>query len=1108
MRPRQLRVVGACVLGGALLIAGACNVQSQPQGAPLPLVGHWKLDSAAGDTLLDSGPNKLNGKTGGAGVVEGQSGKALEFRDGNAARVGDNTLLRGGDKFTLSLWIKLNQKPTYDMGLIAKRDSNSSSPFILSLTKAGKLGFEGFDGSSWVGLWPEGGTVPVGEWAHVALSYQAGGEATLYLNGKRVASRKVERALAGNDQGMLIGKDAFRGSFSGAIDEVQIFAAALTSAQIAALAAGETLPTRAATTADFAAPMHVVELVLGRYDLPRANTEGLGRTRHTAERAPGPNAVDWPQMTWRDSKGQTQTVFQKGATQKIDAPLRDGDATRGFFQKPDDEAVLPGNHWFRPLQWLWGRRYVYSADRTARSLSDEFEIWTFPVKISGPIGSVVLKNDGKEIYNRSEKLESLTLLLPQNEAGKPYEISVNGAPFQKFDAGLAPVVPGDPKELPLAVSFSFAGGVTVKNLERPASFPYQNEWDATLAAMKNGAEQEKFARTPATPLSGFNRYLGLDVPRSPLEIYTVSLTHGMSGGHFMRSEHKPFADNAKTDAKARFEGGAEEYARFLKDTGYDLVYEMSGNGSFDAQGERSYETLARALRGQNIRLGITPNADWKRPFLAHPNLAFFALNLPDYRAPLYRDVQLLGQRMNALGNFEGISIGADNAAYESFWAWAPPEPGRPWGEAFVNFASEGKPTLQRPLSWPEPKSLGGDASVKDFQDYIARYNKGFEQYGYFDRALRAINPRLSATTGSFGSSPGVGGRGGYPWATIPAKNLFSGLSVMQAYDWNEVASSKPLHNVALLDRARSYYPDKELRALVDDFGLFFGREARQRAYALSLTRGIDTIGTQFLASPYNAKPHVYAEQKELYDFIKSRGGAWKNTRPDAQIGVLYVNEQALLRKPNQEGNPKDDVLLQGSHEGKTTEALIVAHAAGFPAKIVTPDELKRGLPASMKALLLVGLNREDASWNWSDGLGSRFEPFHRKRRENFARFAVGQPRRKRGNRPQNPRLHRAGRGHGGQRGQDAADFGTQWGKHRFAPKSDGERGRSGRQIGVANHLGDSAHDGRRAICHRRQLGLRKGPERQQSRQTAKRRVEMEHDTRHLRRQNRPENRAR
>jgi hypothetical protein len=61
-----------------------------------------------------------------------------------------------------------------------------------------------------------------------------------------------------------------------------------------------------------------------------------------------------------------------------------------------------------------------------------------------------------------------------------------------------------------------------------------------------------------------------------------------------------------------------------------------------------------------------------------------------------------------------------------------------------------------------------------------------------------------------------------------------------------------MHQVALIDRLRSYYPDKPAWCLIDDFHLLFGREARQRAYALALTRGIKAIGTTTLA---NAAQH-------------------------------------------------------------------------------------------------------------------------------------------------------------------------------------------------------------------------------------------------------------
>ncbi|MDQ3814922.1 MAG: type II secretion system F family protein, partial [Armatimonadota bacterium] len=297
-----------------------------------------------------------------------------------------------------------------------------------------------------------------------------------------------------------------------------------------------------------------------------------------------------------------------------------------------------------------------------------------------------------------------------------------------------------------------------------------------------------------------------------------------------------------------------------------------------------------------------------------------------------------------------------------------------------------------PLEMPAPKHLGGKATVKEFLDYVARYDETFKQYGYFARAVTEVNPSFVATTGSFGSSPGVGARGGWPWATIPGQPIYEGMPVQQAYDWNELPSSKPMHLAALIDRLRSYYPNKTTWALVDDFKLFFGREARQRAYALALTRGVQAIGTTFLAAPTGdeAKPQIIAEQKELFDWIHKYGGAYAMTEPLPSIGILYVHQQALLRRTNQNAKASDEELFNGSHEGKTTEALFLCHAAGWPAKIVTPEELVRssgvsrvaggadgaGAPTTnVKAILLVGLNRFDDSWAWYEGLAPALQKF-------------------------------------------------------------------------------------------------------------------------------------
>lgn len=926
----------------SLALATTFSTAAQAQN-DVPLVAYYPLEPNAQNAqqLSDSGPLKLNGTVGaGARFVPGKVGQALEFsREGDSrAWVSDVGLIgRLSDKLTITAWVKVDDYAN-GSGIIAKRNQNVPTPFTLSLGKNGELGFEGNNGQGWDNLFTGPNTAPKGQWFHMAFVYQAGGEAKFFVDGKQVAAKKMSRALASNDQDFVLGSDPFRGSFRGALDEVKIFAAALSPEQIQAEVNGQAVPTRAAKNEDFSEPTHAVKFALVRWDQPIGGQEGYGRTRRAAQKVAGPDAVDWPQITL-DGK----PVFEKSSEEDKDLTLRENGKERPLFQQPYDQVVQPGNHWVRAVQWMWGQRFAYTTDPTARTWHNDYELWTFPVLIKGTgdndVKSVALKYDGKTIYENAGPLRSLTLLLPQNQSGKKYELSVAGRAPVGFETGLAPVTLGAPqnKLIPLNLTLPGMPRITVTNA--PPAFVNQKEWDDDLRAMRE---------VKASPVnSAASEFRPND---SPISIYAINPPHGMGGGaFFFGGEHLK-----------KFSGNATQYADYLANLGIDRVWEKQWSDDY-----------ARALQAKNIQFGYIPGTSWGRPFIAHPNLAFFSASLPDWHAPLYRDLQLQAQQLKQYPNFAGLSIGADNAGYVSFWDWAPPVPNRPWGEAFVQFQQG------RPLDVPLPKHLGGKATVREFLDYIARYDETFKQYGYFAGAVREVDPNLKFFTGSFGSSPGVGGRGGWPWATIPGAPMHENVDVMQAYDWNELSSSKPMHLEALIDRLKSYYPNKPAWALVDDFRLFFGREARQRAYLLALTRGVESIGTTFLAAPNGdeARPQIIAEQKELFSWIHKHSGVYKGTRPLASVGVLYVNQQALLRRTNQDENAGDEALLRGSHEGKTTEALWLCHAAGWPAKIVTPEELQRGLPEEMKVLLLTGLNRFDDSWAWSDGLEAQLRKF-------------------------------------------------------------------------------------------------------------------------------------
>src|SRR5207248_651033 len=56
--------------------------------------------------------------------------------------------------------------------------------------------------------------------------------------------------------------------------------------------------------------------------------------------------------------------------------------------------------------------------------------------------------------------------------------------------------------------------------------------------------------------------------------------------------------------------------------------------------------------------------------------------------------------------------------------------------------------------------------------------------------------------------------------------------------------------------------------------------------------------------------------------------------------------------------------------------LFFCHAAGWPARVITHQEILRGpLPSSMKAILLVGLEDADATWHWGTGLEPNLQKF-------------------------------------------------------------------------------------------------------------------------------------
>lgn len=711
-------------------------------------------------------------------------------------------------------------------------------------------------------------------------------------------------------------------------------------------------------------------LSLVRYDTPIAFSEGFAPTRQAAVRRDGPEAIDWPDFTLNG-----QPIFRGKSEERLPLKLHRSAEAASPFQLPSDDVIQPANHWLRAMDWRGGRRHIYTADRTARTananetMSGRYELWTFPLRISGEGGpgvkNVALKYNSAVVYKKDGPWRSLTLLLPANELGRQYELTVDGRPPMKFDIGLMPVKLGGPRERLYTLNQLVAGDgpkVRVIITTRPDVFPHAKEWADDMGALKKAPPPVvKF-----DPPAGLARYVGVEVPRSPVTIYAAQLPYGQSGGFYKQGP-------------TGFQGSIEQYAAHLAEMGFDAVFDQSA-GLPDPRDANGFEARAAALGRHGVKLGLQYDSTWMRPSLQHPCLPIFSHTLPEWHAPLYRSLSLAAQRFARLPNFLGLSIGGNNSGYAADWYPAPPIPDRPWGEAMIEFMGKAQPTIPRPPTagapqWPFEYPA---KTTEEFLKYVGRYDAAFQEYAYFAEAVAEASRRLVFTSGAFGSSPGVGARGGWPWGSLPGRAMFTGLNVLQAYDWNQTRAAKPMHNVALTDRLSSYWQKRTTWSLLDNYQFLYGREAYQRACALALTRGIQGVGTNFIAKPNGeaARPDVVAFQKEMHAWIHRYGGVYARLAPAASIGVFYGHHQAALRPVITEEAPSAERLYAGSHEGKVTEALFLCHAAGWPARAITFQEIMRGpLPPGMKAILVVGAPRSDSGWQWGPGLEKPLQQF-------------------------------------------------------------------------------------------------------------------------------------
>jgi hypothetical protein len=229
---------GGAGAGGA---GGTSSGGAGGQALP-PLFAYYPFDQTAGPTIADASGNGHAGTLVGTGTFPaGVIGNALSLPGATGDYVAlPSALLQSVTSVTITLWVNVRTDHTWQRIF----DFGSSSSVYMFLTPHASTGNVARFAISTAGNTSEQqlnapAVLPLATWTHVAIVLGAGG-GTLYLNGASVATN-ASLTLRPSDLGAAannwLGRSQFTvdPAFDGQIDELRIYASALTAAEVTAI---------------------------------------------------------------------------------------------------------------------------------------------------------------------------------------------------------------------------------------------------------------------------------------------------------------------------------------------------------------------------------------------------------------------------------------------------------------------------------------------------------------------------------------------------------------------------------------------------------------------------------------------------------------------------------------------------------------------------------------------------------------------------------------------------------------------------------------------------------------------------------------------------------
>jgi hypothetical protein len=253
-RAGVLAVLTAACSGGTLDAGHNNPPDAAPTGLLDNLVGHWRLDDGTGSTTaFDSSGRGNNGTLHGLDAanawVAGRSEGALEVNHAGWIQVAPSPSIDAiVDRITVCAWVYQEAavgSDNFGTALSRQIGTSENQYYHLSIFLGGPNLFITTETD-----WKSPGapdTVPLNTWVHLAGVYD-GATVRVYLNGAEVASAPLTGRFASDTTPVILGGNGNDGSgiptelFPGRIDELMLYARALSASEIAQLAAGALFP--------------------------------------------------------------------------------------------------------------------------------------------------------------------------------------------------------------------------------------------------------------------------------------------------------------------------------------------------------------------------------------------------------------------------------------------------------------------------------------------------------------------------------------------------------------------------------------------------------------------------------------------------------------------------------------------------------------------------------------------------------------------------------------------------------------------------------------------------------------------------------------------------